>query len=233
LEDMKETGSPKLLFENLDSTPIHPTLWKAPHRHGPGRPAKYNPEWDLKALMLRQLLRAPYMKDLVQHLKRNPCLRKVCGYGDKAPTEARAAGELGATIIPADQEDGEKARRGVLSILEEGANEMWPSGSGVLPAFETVGEIDSWLLDQGYDVKHETEKYALEKLEYGGLSSVICPPRIEKRHIIDIAKAGKLFTFKATRHIIPARPLGPTSRSPTSKIRISALKRLTGSSWNF
>ena len=34
------------------------------------------------------------------------------------------------------------------------------------------------------------------------------PPKIEKRHIIDIAKAGKLLTFKATRHIIPARPLG-------------------------
>jgi len=32
--------------------------------------------------------------------------------------------------------------------------------------------------------------------------------KIEKHHIIDIAKAGKVFTFKATRHIIPARPLG-------------------------
>jgi len=33
------------------------------------------------------------------------------------------------------------------------------------------------------------------------------PPKIEKHHIIDIAKAGKVFTFKATRHIISARPL--------------------------
>jgi hypothetical protein len=24
---MKETGSPKVLFENLDLTPIHPILW--------------------------------------------------------------------------------------------------------------------------------------------------------------------------------------------------------------
>jgi len=54
---------------------------------------------------------------------------------------------------------------------------MWPSGSVVLPAFETVGEIDSWLMDQGYDVKYETEKDALEKLGNGELASVICPPR--------------------------------------------------------
>ena len=84
----KETGSPKLLFENVDLTPIHPTLWKGLHRQGPGRPVEYQPEWDLKALMLRQLLQIPYMKDLVNRLKRNPILRHACGYRDKAPTEA-------------------------------------------------------------------------------------------------------------------------------------------------
>jgi hypothetical protein len=85
---MKEVGSPKLLFENLDLTPIHPILWKDLHRNGPGRPVEYDPAWDLKALMLRQLLQIPYMKDLIKRLKRNPCLRKACGYRDKAPTEA-------------------------------------------------------------------------------------------------------------------------------------------------
>jgi hypothetical protein len=85
---MKEVGSPKLLFENLDLTPIHPILWKDLHREGPGRPVEYDPEWDLKALMLRQLLQIPYVKDLVKRLKRNPYLRNLCGYGDRAPTEA-------------------------------------------------------------------------------------------------------------------------------------------------
>jgi hypothetical protein len=85
---MKETGSPKILFKNLDLTPIHPTLWKDLHTDGPGRPVEYNPEWDLKVLMLRQLLQIPYMKDLVKRLKRNPNLRRACRYGEKAPTEA-------------------------------------------------------------------------------------------------------------------------------------------------
>jgi hypothetical protein len=85
---MKGVGSPKLLFENLNLTPIHPTLWTDLHREGPGRPVEYDPKWDLRALMLRQLLQIPYVKDLVKRLKRNPCLRHACGYGDKAPTEA-------------------------------------------------------------------------------------------------------------------------------------------------
>jgi len=85
---MKETGSPKLLFENLDLTPIQLILWTDLHTEGPRRPVEYNPEWDLKALMLRQLHQIPYMKDQVKCLKRNPTLRNACGYREKAPTEA-------------------------------------------------------------------------------------------------------------------------------------------------
>ena len=71
LDDMKETGSPKLLFENLDLTPIHLTLWTDLHTQGPGRPVEYQPKWDLRALMLRQLEQIPYVKDLVKRLRRN------------------------------------------------------------------------------------------------------------------------------------------------------------------
>jgi len=77
-----------LLFENLDLTPIHPILWTDLHIEGPGRPVEYEPEWDLKALMLRQLEQIPYIKDLVKRLRRNACLRRACGYGDRPPCEA-------------------------------------------------------------------------------------------------------------------------------------------------
>jgi len=85
---VRETGSPKLLFENLDLTPIHSILWTDLHTEGPGRPVEYQPEWDLKALMLRQLEQIPYVKALVKRLRRNPYLRQVCGYGDWPPCEA-------------------------------------------------------------------------------------------------------------------------------------------------
>jgi len=38
--------------------------------------------------MLRQLEQIPYIKDLVKRLRREPYLRQVCGYGDRAPCEA-------------------------------------------------------------------------------------------------------------------------------------------------
>ena len=81
-------GSPKQLFKNLDLTPIQPILWTGLHKTGPGRPVQYNPECDLKALMLRQLLQIPYIKDLSKRLRREPYLRQACGYGKKAPCEA-------------------------------------------------------------------------------------------------------------------------------------------------
>jgi hypothetical protein len=81
-------GSPKLLFKHLDLTPIQPILWTGLHRDGPGRPVEYNPECDLRALMLRQILQIPYIKDLSKRLRRDPYLRRTCGYGRRAPCPA-------------------------------------------------------------------------------------------------------------------------------------------------
>ena len=85
---MKKTGSPRLLFEMLDLSPIRPVLFRGLHTDGPGRPVEYDPEWDLRALMLRQLEQIPYVKDLVKRLRRNRYLREVCGYQENVPTEA-------------------------------------------------------------------------------------------------------------------------------------------------
>ena len=52
---MKETISSKLLFEKLDLTSIQSILRKNLHKEGQGRPVEYNPEWDLRALLLRLL----------------------------------------------------------------------------------------------------------------------------------------------------------------------------------
>jgi hypothetical protein len=85
---MKKSGSPMLLFQNLDLRPLHPLLWKDLHINGAGRPVEYDPECDLRALMLRQLEQIPYIKDLVKRLNRYREMRYDCGYDDKVPTEA-------------------------------------------------------------------------------------------------------------------------------------------------
>jgi transposase len=85
---MEKSGSPMLLFQNLDLRPLHSILWKGLHLDGSGRPVEYNPESDLRALMLRQLEQIPYVKDLVKRLRRDKDMRSACGYDSKAPTEA-------------------------------------------------------------------------------------------------------------------------------------------------
>ncbi|MGD0070578.1 MAG: transposase [Candidatus Bathyarchaeia archaeon] len=85
---MERSGSPMLLFGSLDLKPLHSILWKDLHLEGAGRPVEYDPECDLRALMLRQLQQIPYVKDLVKQLRRNKEMRSACGYNSKVPTEA-------------------------------------------------------------------------------------------------------------------------------------------------
>jgi hypothetical protein len=85
---MEKSGSPMLLFANLDLKPLHPILWRDLHLEGVGRPVEYNPQCDLRALMLRQLEQIPYVKDLVKRLNRSQSMRLACGYQSKVPTEA-------------------------------------------------------------------------------------------------------------------------------------------------
>jgi hypothetical protein len=85
---MKKSGSPMLLFGNLNLSPIRSILWRSLHLEGPGKPVIYNPECDLRALMLRQLEQIPYVKDLVKRLRRSRDMRLACGYDRKVPTEA-------------------------------------------------------------------------------------------------------------------------------------------------
>ena len=85
---MKKSGSPMLLFGNLDLSALYSILWKGLHLEGPGKPVIYDPECDLRALMLRQLEQIPYVKDLVKRLRRSRDMRLACGYHRKVPTEA-------------------------------------------------------------------------------------------------------------------------------------------------
>ena len=116
------------------------------------------------------------------------------------------ARELGASIATPSQ--GDEACCGVSLMLGGGSYKLLPPEPGVLSTFEMMADIDAWLMERGVDVQYETERGAVERLDRGSASSVVCPPKIGKRHVIETAEAGRVLTYKATRHIVPARPLG-------------------------
>jgi len=73
---MKKTGSPKLLFENVDLSPIRPILWWGLHEDGPGRPVMYDP---MHACMQHSHV---IYSSLHVHLSERECLGAVAVKGD-------------------------------------------------------------------------------------------------------------------------------------------------------
>ena len=94
-----------------------------------------------------------------------------------------------------------ETREGDCVILSEG-------NMDVLSSFRAISEVEEELSAKGFKVGYETEQDAEKKLGRREVDGVILPPKIEKREVIEAAMRGEVFVPKATRHIIPARPLG-------------------------
>jgi len=74
-------------------------------------------------------------------------------------------------------------------------------------AYEIIERIEKQLRKAGFQIGYETETDALRKLERREVDAVLLTPKLTKNSIIKTALSGEVFTYKATRHVIPARPL--------------------------
>jgi hypothetical protein len=74
-------------------------------------------------------------------------------------------------------------------------------------AYKIIEQIENRLKEAGFKIGYETETDALRKLEGREVDAVLLTPRVTKEAVIETALSGEVFTFKATRHVIPARPL--------------------------
>jgi len=74
-------------------------------------------------------------------------------------------------------------------------------------AYDIVQRIEERLKTIGFEIKYETESDAHQRLNKHQVDAVLYTPRLTKQAIIETARSGKIFAYKATRHIIPARPM--------------------------
>lgn len=74
-------------------------------------------------------------------------------------------------------------------------------------AYSHVKLIEEALKSNSVKVEHETENDAFLKLKEGIVEAVLLTPRLSKKIIVETALSGQVFAYKATRHVIPARPL--------------------------
>jgi len=78
---------------------------------------------------------------------------------------------------------------------------------GFKEAYMIIERIEKHLKRVGFKIGYETETDALRKLERREVDAVLLTPRVPKEAVIETALSGEVFTYKATRHVIPARPL--------------------------
>lgn len=74
--------------------------------------------------------------------------------------------------------------------------------------YHLVTDMEQRAKSLGYVMSYETESDALLKLEEGSVRTILAPPPIRKEDVREFGVRDDLFPHKATRHIIPARPLG-------------------------
>jgi len=78
---------------------------------------------------------------------------------------------------------------------------------GLKEAYGIIECIEKRFKTVGLEIKYETESDALQRLVKHQADAVLLTPKLTKRAIIDTACSGEIFAHKASRHIIPARPM--------------------------
>ena len=74
-------------------------------------------------------------------------------------------------------------------------------------AYDHIKFIENRLKQLNFKVNYDTEADSFKKLKEGTVDAVLLTPKLSKDEIVKTALSGEVFAHKATRHIIPARPL--------------------------
>jgi hypothetical protein len=89
--------------------------------------------------------------------------------------------------------------------------------SDLIEIFKKIYNLELMLLENKYEIRYCTESEADGYLATGKYEAVLYPPKLEKQKVLDAATNNKVFTPKATRHTLPARPVAVNA--PLSLLR--------------
>jgi len=145
----------------------------------------------------------------------NPTITVGCWYrtikGDKALEQnVTQPHQVGLTFEKVNEVDDR--RLGVSSVVaamkgQEKAFLVCSPFRNLKEAYDIIKRIEERLKTSGFEVAYETELDALSKLRRQDVDAVLLTPKLTKSAIISTALSGSVFSYKATRHVIPARPL--------------------------
>lgn len=118
---------------------------------------------------------------------------------------------LNFTIEPVSIERSEDALRKreaiAAALTKDGCHLVKGPSEGIRETYARVKEIEKALRDRGLGVTYETEADTKRKVELGEAAAAIMVPRVRKEEVLEAARSGNVFSYKTTRHVVPARPM--------------------------
>ena len=125
-------------------------------------------------------------------------------FGAEKAEEALAA--LGFTMEPHELKSPDE-ESGLLLIYRDQTYRLTQKGEDLLRAFKRSHELENLLKEGGYRISHCTEAEAMKRVDPGEYEAALFLPKVEKSQVVEAAVQGRVFTPKATRHRLPARPV--------------------------
>jgi hypothetical protein len=125
-------------------------------------------------------------------------------FGAKKAEETLAA--LGFAMEPYELNSPDE-ESGLLLIYRDQTYRLTREGEDLLQAFKRSHELEDLLKKWGYRISHCTEAEAMKRVDLGDYEAALFLPKVEKSQVVEAALRGKVFTPKATRHRLPARPV--------------------------
>ena len=114
---------------------------------------------------------------------------------------------LGMELIPLDYSGVKDLSYPVLR-LRDGSNFALAPRPDSLRCIDTLRSFELRLEAMGYEMDYNTETDADAKLTRSAVSAVLQPPALGKEQVVSSVVRGHVLPCKATRHVIPGRPVG-------------------------
>lgn len=117
------------------------------------------------------------------------------------------AEELGMVLIPLDYSGDKDVSYPVLKLRDGSSFALAPRPDS-MHCYDTLRSFERKLEAMGYGIDYDTETDAEEKLTRNAVSAVLQPPALVKEQVLSSVVQGHVLPCKATRHVIPGRPVG-------------------------
>ncbi len=114
---------------------------------------------------------------------------------------------LGLELIPLEPSAHNNVSYPVLR-LNDGSRYALAPRLDVEHCYDALRRFEMMLEAMGCETVYDTERDAEDKLTRNAVSAILQPPTIRKEQVVNTAMLGRVFSCKATRHIIPRRPVG-------------------------